>query len=166
VNDIDAENRSHGKITQGMQIYVDADACPVKAEIVRVAERHGLTIHMVSNSWMRLDESPLIKRVVVNNCPDAADDWIAERVTVSDVAITADILLAARCLKAGAQCIGPTGKPFSEANIGMALAMREMQKHLREIGESRGFNPAFTPRDRSQFLQALEQAIQAGKRGR
>lgn len=164
--DIDAENRSDRKITQGMQIYVDADACPVKAEIVRVAERHGLTIHMVSNSWMRLDESPLIKRVIVNNGPDAADDWIAERVTVSDVAITADILLAARCLKAGAQCIGPTGKPFSEANIGMALAMREMQKHLRETGESRGFNPAFTPRDRSQFLQALEQAIQAGQRRR
>ncbi|AGK58627.1 hypothetical protein HYPDE_34778 [Hyphomicrobium denitrificans 1NES1] len=151
---------------QGMQIYVDADACPVKAEIVRVAERHGLTIHMVSNSWMRLDESPLIKRIVVNDKPDAADDWIAERVTASDIAITADILLAARCLRVGAQCIGPTGKPFSEANIGMALAMREMQKHLRETGGSRGFNPAFTPCDRSQFLQALEHAIQAGKRGR
>jgi uncharacterized protein YaiI (UPF0178 family) len=151
-------------MTQSMQIYVDADACPVKAEIVRVAERHGLTIHMVSNSWMRLDESPLIKRAIVNDAPDAADDWIAERVTASDIVITADILLAARSLKAGAKCIGPTGKPFSEANIGMALAMREMQKHLRETGESRGFNPAFTPRNRSQFLQALEQAIQAGKK--
>ena len=147
-----------------MQIYVDADACPVKAEIVRVAERHGLTIHMVSNSWMRLDESPLIKRVVVNDRPDAADDWIAERVGASDIAITADILLAACCLKAGAQCIGPTGKLFSEANIGMALAMREMQKHLRETGESRGFNASFTARDRSRFLQALEHAIQAVKR--
>ena len=154
----------HRTMTRGMQIYVDADACPVKAEIVRVAERHGLTIHMVSNSWMRLDESPLIKRVVVNDRPDAADDWIAERVGASDIAITADILLAARCLKAGAQCIGPTGKPFSEANIGMALAMREMQKHLRETGESRGFNASFTARDRSQFLQALEHAIQAVKR--
>jgi uncharacterized protein YaiI (UPF0178 family) len=110
-----------------MQIYVDADACPVKAEIVRVAERHGLTVHMVSNSWMRLDESPLIKRVVVNDGPDVADDWIAERICASDIAVTADILLAARCLKAGAQCIGPTGKPFSDANIGMALAMRDMQ---------------------------------------
>lgn len=147
-----------------MQIYVDADACPVKAEIVRVAERHGLTVHMVSNSWMRLDESPLIQRVVVNDGPDAADDWIADRVGAADIAITADILLAARCLKAGAQCIGPTGKPFSDANIGMALAMREMQKHLRETGESRGFNPSFTSRDRSQFLQALEHAIQAIKR--
>jgi uncharacterized protein YaiI (UPF0178 family) len=153
-------------VTQDVQIYVDADACPVKAEVVRVAERHGLTVHMVSNSWMRLDESPLVKRVVVADGPDAADDWIAERVGASDIAVTADILLAARCLKAGAQCIGPTGKPFSEANIGMALAMREMQRHLRETGESRGFNPAFTARDRSQFLQALEHAIQAGKRRR
>jgi uncharacterized protein YaiI (UPF0178 family) len=151
-------------MTQGMQIYVDADACPVKAEVMRVAERHGLTVHMVSNSWMRLDASPLINRVVVNEGPDAADDWIAERVGASDIAITADILLAARCLKAGAQCIGPNGKPFSDTNIGMALAMRDMQRHLRETGESRGFNPTFTPRDRSQFLQALEHAIQANKR--
>jgi uncharacterized protein YaiI (UPF0178 family) len=151
-------------MTQGMQIYIDADACPVKAEVMRVAERHGLTVHMVSNSWMRLDASPLINRVVVNEGPDAADDWIAERVGASDIAITADILLAARCLKAGAQCIGPNGKPFSDTNIGMALAMRDMQRHLRETGESRGFNPTFTPRDRSQFLQALEHAIQANKR--
>ncbi len=147
-----------------MQIYVDADACPVKAEVVRVAERHGLTVHMVSNSWMRLDDSPRINRVVVAESPDAADDWIAERVGASDIAVTADILLAARCLKAGARCIGPTGKPFSDANIGMAIAMREMQKHMRETGESRGFNATFTPRDRSQFLQALEHAIQAIKR--
>lgn len=151
-------------MTQGMQIYVDADAYPVKAEVMRVAERHGLTVHMVSNSWMRLDASPLINRVVVNEGADAADDWIAERVGASDIAITADILLAARCLKAGAQCIGPNGKPFSDTNIGMALAMRDMQRHLRETGESRGFNPTFTPRDRSQFLQALEHAIQANKR--
>jgi uncharacterized protein len=149
---------------QATQIYVDADACPVKAEIVRVAARHGLVIHMVSNSWMRLDDSPLIKRVVVNEGPDAADDWIAERVAATDIVVTADILLAARCLKVGAQCIGPTGKPFSDANIGMALAMREMQRHLRETGESRGYNAAFTPRDRSQFLQALENAVQIGVR--
>jgi uncharacterized protein YaiI (UPF0178 family) len=153
-------------MTQAMQIYVDADACPVKTEVVRVAARHGLIVYMVSNSWMRLDEGPLIKRVVVTDGPDAADDWIAERIGASDIAVTADILLAARCLKAGAQCIGPTGKPFSEANIGMALAMREMQRHLRETGESRGFNPAFAPRECSQFLQALEHAIQAGKRRR
>lgn len=147
-----------------MQIYVDADACPVKAEVVRVATRHDLAVHMVSNSWMRIDASPLVKLVVVEEGPDAADDWIAERIGASDIAITADILLAARCLKAGAQCIGPTGKAFSDANIGMAVAMRDMQRHLRETGESRGFNPAFAPRDRSLFLQALENAVQAGKR--
>ena len=148
-----------------MQIYVDADACPVKGEVLRVATRHGLTVLMVSNSWMRLVESTLIQRVMVTDGPDAADDWIAERIGVSDIAVTADILLAARCLKAGAQCIGPTGKPFSEASIGMASAMRELQRYLRETGESRGFNLAFTPRDRSQFLQALEHAVQAGQRG-
>ena len=112
-----------------MQIYVDADASPVKAEVVRVAERHGLIVHMVSNSWMKLDDSPLIKRVMVPDGPDAADDWIAERVGASDIVVTADILLAARCLKAGAQCIRPIGKPFTEANMGMALAMREVQRH-------------------------------------
>lgn len=147
-----------------MQIYVDADACPVKAEVVRVAARHDIPVHMVANSWMRIDAGPLVKLVVVDEGPDAADDWIAERIGASDIAITADILLAARCLKAGAQCIGPTGKPFSDANIGMAIAMRDMQRHLRETGESRGFNPTFTPRDRSQFLQALENAVQTTKR--
>jgi len=147
-----------------MQIYVDADACPVKAEVVRVAARHDIPVHMVANSWMRIDAGPLVKLVVVEEGPDAADDWIAERIGASDIAITADILLAARCLKAGAQCIGPTGKAFSDSNIGMAIAMRDMQRHLRETGESRGFNPTFTARDRSQFLQALENAVQAAKR--
>jgi uncharacterized protein len=149
-----------------MQIYVDADACPVKAEVMRVATRHNLPVHMVSNSWMRLDNSPLIHRVVVEGHPDAADDWIAERITAADFAITADIPLASRCLTAGAKVIGPTGKSFDTASIGMALAMRDLQSHLRETGESRGFNPAFTPRDRSRFLDALEIAIQATKRGR
>lgn len=147
-----------------MEIYVDADACPVKAEVLRVAIRHDLIVHMVSNSWMRLEDSPLIKRVIVGDGADAADDWIAEHVTPADIVVTADIPLAARALKAGAQCIGPTGKPFSDANIGMALAMRDMQRHLRETGESRGYNASFTPRDRSQFLQALENAVQAGLR--
>ena len=147
-----------------MQIYVDADACPVKAEVLRVAGRHGLKVHMVSNSWMRLDASPLVSRVVVAEGPDAADDWIAERVTADDIAVTADIPLAARCLKAGAKVVGPTGKPFNEASIGMALAMRGLQSHLRETGESRGFNPEFTPKDRSRFLEAMEQAVQALKR--
>lgn len=149
-----------------MQIYVDADACPVKAEVLRVATRHELIVQMVSNSWMRLEDSPLTKRVIVDDGPDAADNWIAEHVTASDIVVTADILLAARCLKAGAQCVGPTGKAFSDASIGMAVAMREVQRHLRETGESRGFNSAFTQRDRSQFLQALEHAVQSELRKR
>jgi uncharacterized protein YaiI (UPF0178 family) len=145
-------------------IYVDADACPVKDEAVRVAERHGLTIVFVSNTWMRLPEGPLIRRMVVADGPDAADNWIAEQIRPRDVAVTADIPLAARCLKCGAQAIGPTGKPFTEASIGMALAMRELSQHLRETGESKGYNASFTRADRSRFLQALEEAVQRAKR--
>jgi uncharacterized protein len=145
-------------------LYIDADACPVKDEAVRVAERHGLEIHFVSNAWMRLPEGPLIKRVVVTDGPDAADDWIAERAGAGDVVVTADIPLAARCLKAGVRAIGPTGRPFTEAGIGMALAMRDLSRHLRETGESKGYNASFTRKDRSQFLQALEEAVQAAKR--
>ena len=151
-------------LTQTSQIYVDADACPVKAEVLRVATRHALPIHMVSNSWMRLDPSPLIARVIVADGPDAADDWIATRITARDIAVTADIPLAARCLKAGAQVVGPTGKPFNDASIGMALAMRGLASHLRQTGESRGFNPEFTAKDRSRFLEALEHAVQTAKR--
>jgi uncharacterized protein YaiI (UPF0178 family) len=147
------------------EIYVDADACPVKDEVVRVAERHGATVHFVSNAYMRLPEGPLIRRVIVPDGPDAADDWIATRITPADVAVTADIPLASRCLKAGARVVGPTGKPFTEAGIGMALAMRDLSRHLRETGESRGFNASFTRADRSRFLQALEHAMQAAKKG-
>ena len=149
-----------------IQIYVDADACPVKAEVLRVATRHEMPVHMVSNSWMRLEQSPLINRVVVAEGPDAADDWIAEHIGPTDIAVTADIPLAARCLKAGAKVVGPTGKPFTDASIGVALAMRELQSHLRETGESRGFNPEFNPKDRSRFLEAMDQAVQAIMRGK
>jgi uncharacterized protein YaiI (UPF0178 family) len=145
-------------------LYIDADACPVKEEAVRVAERHGLPIHFVSNAWMRLPESPLVQRVVVPEGPDAADDWIAERAKPGDIVVTADIPLAARCLKAGARVIGNTGKPFTDANIGTALAMRDLSRHLRETGESKGYNAGFTRADRSRFLQALEAAVQAIKR--
>jgi len=145
-------------------LYIDADACPVKDEAVRVAERHGLDIHFVSNAYMRLPEGPLIHRVVVTDGPDAADDWIVERIGEGDIAVTADIPLAARCLKAGARVIGSTGRPFTEAGIGMALAMRDLSAHLRETGASKGYNASFTRQDRSQFLQALEQAVQAAKR--
>lgn len=133
---------------------------------MRVAERHGLVIHFVSNSWMRLPEGPLIKRMVVAEGPDAADDWIAERIGARDIAVTADIPLAARCLKAGAQVIGPTGKPFTESGIGMALAMRELSAHLRETGESKGYNASFARQDRSRFLEALEHAVQRALRNK
>jgi uncharacterized protein YaiI (UPF0178 family) len=145
-------------------LYVDADACPVKDEAVRVAERHNLPIHFVSNSWMGLPESPLVNRVVVSDSADAADDWIAERIGARDIAVTADIPLAARCLKRGAQAIGPTGKPFTQEGIGMALAVRELSSHLRETGESKGYNAGFTRADRSRFLQALEEAVQRALR--
>ena len=147
-----------------MEIYVDADACPVKNEVVRVAERHGLVVHMVSNSWMRLTEGPLVKRVVVSGGFDAADDWIAERAGEGDIVVTSDIPLAARCLKAGVQVLGPTGRPFTADNIGSAVAIRDLMGHLRDTGEVRGGNPAFSARDRSQFLQALESKIQSIKR--
>ncbi len=146
-------------------LYIDADACPVKDEVVRVAERHGLTAHFVANSWMRLPLGPLIQRVVVSDGPDAADNWIAERAGKTDIVVTADIPLAARCLEAGARVVGPTGKLFTEAGIGMALAMRDLSRHLRETGESKGLNASFTRQDRSRFLQALEEAVQAIKRG-
>lgn len=147
-------------------VYVDADACPVKDEVVRVAERHGLAVKMVANSWMRLPASALVERVVVSGDPDAADDWIASRIVPADIAVTADIPLAARCLRSGAQVIGPTGKPFTESSIGMALAMRDLMRDLREAGEVRGGNPHFSRSDRSSFLQALEAAVQRLKRRR
>lgn len=147
-----------------MHIYIDADACPVKEEALKVAERHGIAITYVSNAWMRLPESALVQRMVVQEGPDAADDWIAERISAGDICVTQDIPLASRCLKAGARAIGNTGKPFTDASIGMALAMRELSQHLRETGESRGFNAAFTRQDRSRFLEALENAVQAIKR--
>lgn len=146
-------------------VYVDADACPVKEEAVRVSERHGLEIWFVSNSFMRLPVSPLVRRMVVAEGPDAADDWIATRIVPGDIAITADIPLASRCLKAGARVLGPTGKPFKDANIGIALAMRDLSRHLRETGESKGYNASFSKSDRSRFLQALEAAVQASRRG-
>lgn len=147
-----------------IQIYVDADACPVKEEIVRVAERYGLDVHMVSNSWMRLPESAAVKRVIVSDGFDAADDWIAERCSADDIVVTADIPLASRCLKNGAAVVGPTGKPFTEASIGMALAMRELMTDLRAMGEAKGGPAAFSRQDRSRFLQAMDTAVQTIKR--
>lgn len=150
-----------------LRILVDADACPVKDAIIRVAERHGLPAIFVSNSWMRLPESACTQRVLVPEGPDAADDWIAERAGARDVVVTQDIPLAGRCLGKGARAISPVGRPFTPDNIGMALAMRDLKSHLREIGDlSATGNAGFTRDDRSRFLQALEQAVQDIKRGR
>jgi uncharacterized protein YaiI (UPF0178 family) len=147
-----------------LEIYVDADACPVKDEVMRLGERHGLAIHMVGNSWMRLDGAASVNRVVVPEGLDAADNWIAEHVGAGDIAITADIRLAARCLARGCRVLGPTGKAFTDAGIGMALAMRDLNEYLRDAGEIRGGGPAFSRKDRSRFLEALEQMVQSLKR--
>jgi uncharacterized protein YaiI (UPF0178 family) len=152
-----------------VQIYVDADACPVKNEIIRVARRHKLPVHMVANAWMRLDEGPLVHRVIVSDGFDAADDWIAEHAAPSDIVITSDIPLASRCLEAGAFVMDPKGAPFTPDSIGAALAMRDLNAHLRDIGEITGGARPFARQDRSNFLSALEnlarRAMRAGRAG-
>jgi len=149
-----------------LEIFVDADACPVKREIEDVAQRHGMVVHIVSNGGIRPSPNPLVRTVIVAAGADAADDWIAERIEAGDIAITADIPLASRCLKKGAFVLGPTGKPFTEASIGVALGMRDFHRHLREATGQQTFNAGFTKQNRSQFLGALENAIQAIKRRR
>jgi uncharacterized protein YaiI (UPF0178 family) len=145
-------------------IYVDADACPVKNEIYRVAERHGVKTFVVSNSFIAVPRTEAIERVVVGSGPDAADDWIAERATHGDIVITNDVPLAGRCVKAGAHVLGSTGRPFSEDSIGMALATRNLMDELRSVGEvTRGPKP-FSAADRSRFLDALHLAIVRLKR--
>ncbi len=147
-----------------IHIFIDADACPVKDEVYRVAERYRLPVHVVANAWLNVPRDPLIERVVVPAGPDVADDWIAERAGPSSIVITADIPLASRCVKAGAEVIGPTGRAFTEASIGMALATRNLMEDLRGAGEmTRGPKP-FAPRDRSTFLSALDLAVNRLKR--
>ena len=141
------------------ELYVDADACPVKDEAIRVAGRHGIAVTFVANFGLRPSRDPMIRNVVVPQGADAADDWIVERVMAGDIVVTADIPLARRALEKGAAVLGPTGKAFTTESIGMALAVRELNQHLRETGENRGFNAAFTARDRSAFLQALDEAV-------
>ncbi len=136
----------------------------MKEEAAKVAARHALIIHYVSNSHMRLPFGDNVKRVVVSDGADAADNWIAEQVQLGDVVITADIPLASRAIKKGASVISHSGKPFTEDSIGMALAMRDLMSQLREAGDVRGNNPVFAPSDRSRFLQGLENIIQALKR--
>ncbi|MCG8359923.1 MAG: YaiI/YqxD family protein [Kiloniellales bacterium] len=145
-------------------IYIDGDACPVKREVYRVAERHGLTVHVVSNEIIALPREPWIKRVVVGAGFDAADDWIAERAGSGDIVVTADVPLASRCVKAGASVIAPNGRAFTEHSIGMALASRNLMQELREAGQVTGGPKAFSQRDRSAFLSALHEAIERLKR--
>ena len=145
-------------------IYIDADACPVKEEVYRVAGRYGLKVRVVANGWLRVPESPLIERVMVTEGLDAADDWIATRAGPGDVVVTADVPLAARCVKRGARVIAPTGRPFTEASIGDDLATRNLLTELRDTGQLRGGGRPFTKQDRSRFLGALDAAIQAIRR--
>ena len=146
------------------QILVDADACPVKDEVLRVAARHGIVVTFVANRGLRPSRDPMIVHVMVPQGADLADDWIVEHAAAGDIVVTADIPLAGRALANGAVVLGPTGRPFTPDSIGLALAMRELNQHLRETGESRGLNAGFTARDRSAFLQALDEAVVRAKR--
>jgi uncharacterized protein len=141
------------------RIYIDADACPVKDEIYRVAERHALPVTVVAGGFIRVPQHPLIERAAAGSGMDAADNWIAERAGKGDIVITADIPLASRCVKAGAEVLAPNGKPFTEDSIGMVLAVRNLMTDLRESGEVTGGPRSFSPRDRSAFLAALDQTI-------
>jgi len=147
-----------------IRIFVDADACPVKPEIYRVAERLGVKVLVVSNSMMAIPAAPWIERVIVAGTPDAADDWIVERAVRGDIVVTADVPLAARAVKAGADVIGPTGRAFTEASIGMTLATRNLMDDLRSSGQITGGPKPFAARDRSAFLSALDLAIMRLKR--
>lgn len=140
-------------------ILVDADACPVKEEIYKVAFRHGVPVTIVSNSAIRAPTHDLVDRVVVGDGFDAADDWIAEQAAVGTICITADILLANRCLKAGATVIAPNGKPFTANSIGSAVATRAIMADLRAGGDAIGGPPPFAKADRSRFLSALDEAL-------
>ncbi len=142
-------------------VYVDADACPVKEEVIRVASRHGRPVVLVSNQWLRLRSHPLVRLELVPEGPDAADDWIAAHIGPRDVAITADIPLAARCLEQQAQVIAPDGRVFDTNSIGMALSMRDLNSHLRDMGEISGYNAGFSKKDRERFLNTLEHILRS-----
>ena len=147
-----------------LHIFVDADACPVKDEVYRVAARCDLNVTLVSNAWMRTPDTDRVRLEIVESGFDAADDWIVDHVERDDIVITADIPLASRCLKKGASVLGSTGKPFTDANIGSALATRDVLSELRDLGEVGGGPPPFSRRDRSRFLQELDKIVQAIRR--
>jgi len=147
-----------------IRIFVDADACPVKPEIYKVAERYGLKVLVVANSFMNVPREPTIERVIVSEGPDVADNWIVERAGQTDIVITADIPLAARCVKNGATVIGPTGKPFDDNSIGMVLATRDFMTGLRSAGVVTRGPPPLSRQDISRFLSALDLAVTMLKR--
>jgi uncharacterized protein YaiI (UPF0178 family) len=147
-------------------IYIDADACPVREEVYRVAGRLGLKVFVVSNGSRPIlpPRDPLVRMVTVPEGADAADDWIAERIGAADVCVTSDIPLASRCLARGARALSPAGKLWTAENIGSALAGRELSRHLRELGQTGGGPPPFSKADRSRFLGALDTMVQAALR--
>ncbi|GJQ60458.1 MAG: UPF0178 protein [Candidatus Scalindua sp.] len=147
-----------------LQIFVDADACPVKQEVYRVANRYRLEVTLVANSWMRTPDEQRITLEVVKDGFDAADDWIVGHVQPHDIVVTADIPLASRCLKEGAQVIGPSGKPFTDDNIGQVVAIRDLLEELRGAGEITGGPPPLKKSDRSRFLHQLDEVIQSIRR--
>ena len=147
-------------------IYVDADGCPVKDEVYRVAKRYGLKVYLVSNSRMRIPQEELFELVIVDEQFNAADDWIVEQVRDNDIVVSADIPLAARCLEKGTRVIDPKGRVFTKESIGDALANRELMAYLRDMGNMTGGPAPFEKRDRSRFLQRLDDVIQAAVRVR
>jgi uncharacterized protein YaiI (UPF0178 family) len=145
-------------------IYVDADACPVKAEIIKVGERLGLVVTFVSNGGLRPSRDPMIRHVVVGSGADAADNWIADNIAAGDVVVTQDILLAERCVEKSALVLGNSGREHTPETIGMAVAMRDLKQHLRETGEDRGYNRQFSASDRSAFLQSFDRLCRRAMR--
>jgi uncharacterized protein len=142
------------------RLFIDGDACPVKAEALRVADRHKVPVVIVSNGGLKPSRDPMVTHIIVpKTTADAADDRIVEEAAAGDVTVTADIRLAARLIEKDGHVIGPDGRAFTKDSIGMALAMRDLSQHLRETGESRGFNASFTPRDRSRFLEELDRML-------
>jgi uncharacterized protein YaiI (UPF0178 family) len=153
-------------VSEPIRIFIDADACPVKDEIYKVAQRYGLKTFVVSNAFMMIPRSTMIERVIVEAGPDVADDWIAEHVQPGDVAVTNDIPLAERVLLAGGHAVAPNGKPFTRDSIGSAIAQRALMEQLRSTGEITGGPKPFDRNDRSRFLQSLDEVIQKERRRR
>ncbi len=147
-----------------LHIYVDADACPVKDEVYKVAQRYGLKVTLVANSYMRIPGGDWIELVVVDKGLDEADDWIVERAEKDDIVITGDIPLAARCLDQGARVLGHKGRPFTPENVGESLATRQLLSQLRDQGVMMGGPPPFEKKDRSLFLQKLDETVNTIKR--